>query len=148
MIYYTQSEALKENNRIYREMDGLYHELCVEMGLSDSAFLILYSIVEMDGNCSQREIADYCSTSRKTINSSVKNLEAKGYITLVNGAGRDKHIVLTEQGEKLVREKIFPIMEAEDRAFLEMEPEEREELLRLNEKYAEAFRKHTELLRR
>ena len=24
MIYYTQSEALKENNRIYREMDGLY----------------------------------------------------------------------------------------------------------------------------
>lgn len=139
MIYYTQSEALKENNRIYREMDGLYHELCVEMGLSDSAFLILYSIVEMDGNC---------STSRKTINSSVKNLEAKGYITLVNGAGRDKHIVLTEQGEKLVREKIFPIMEAEDRAFLEMEPEEREELLRLNEKYAEAFRKHTELLRR
>lgn len=147
MLNYVQSEELKENNRIYREMDGLYHEMCVKIGLSDSAFLILYSIVEMNGNCSQREIADHCCTSRKTINSSVKNLEAKGYITLVNGAGHDKYIVLTERGESLVREKIFPIMEAEDRAIQEMEPGERRELLRLNEKYAEVFRRHTELLR-
>lgn len=29
------SEDLKENNRLYREMDGLYHELCVKIGLSD-----------------------------------------------------------------------------------------------------------------
>lgn len=148
MINYIQSKELKENNRIYREMDGLYHELCVEMGLSDSAFLILYSIVEMAGNCSQSEIADYCSTSRKTINSSVKKLEAAGYITLENTAGRDKYIVLTKQGERLVREKIFPVMEAEDRAFLEMELKEREELLRLNAKYMEAFKRHTEFLRR
>ena len=52
------SEDLKENNRLYREMDGLYHELCVKIGLSDSAFLILYSIVETEGKCSQKEIAD------------------------------------------------------------------------------------------
>lgn len=148
MINYIQSEELKENNRIYREVDGMYHELCVKMGLSDSAFLILYSIVEMEGNCSQREIADRCCISRKTINSSVKNLEKEGFVTLESGAGRDKQIVLTKRGEQFVREKIFPIMEVEDNAFLEMEPDERRELLRLNAKYAEAFRKHTERFRR
>ncbi len=148
MINYIQSEELKENNRIYREVDGMYHELCVKMGLSDSAFLILYSIVEMEGNCSQREIADRCCISRKTINSSVKNLEKEGFVTLESGAGRDKQIVLTKRGEQFVQEKIFPIMEVEDNAFLEMEPDERRELLRLNAKYAEAFRKHTEQLRR
>ena len=144
MINYIQSEELKENNRIYREVDGMYHELCVKMGLSDSAFLILYSIVEMEGNCSQREIADRCCISRKTINSSVKNLEKEGFVTLESGAGRDKQIVLTKRGEQFVQEKIFAIMEVEDNAFLEMEPDERRELLRLNVKYAEAFRKHTE----
>lgn len=148
MINYIQSEELKENNRINREVDGMYHELCVKMGLSDSAFLILYSIVEMEGNCSQREIADRCCISRKTINSSVKNLEKEGFVTLESGAGRDKQIVLTKRGEQFVQEKIFPIMEVEDNAFLEMEPDERRELLRLNAKYAEAFRKHTERFRR
>lgn len=147
MIDYIQSEELKENNRLYREMEGLYHELCVKIGLSDSAFLILYSIVEIGGNCSQREIADRYCISRKTVNSSVKKLEAEGYVTLESGEGRDKYIILTERGEQMAREKIFPVMEVEDSAFLEMEPDERRELLRLNAKYAEAFRKHTESLR-
>ena len=129
------SEDLKENNRLYREMDGLYHELCVKIGLSDSAFLILYSIVET-------EIADRCCISRKTINSSVKNLEAKEYIMLEKRKGRDKYIVLTERGEKLIKEKIIPIMEMEERTFLEMGEEERKEMLRLNEKYVEVFRKN------
>ena len=136
------SEDLKENNRLYREMHGLYHELCVKIGLSDSAFLILYSIVETKGKCSQKEIADRCCISRKTINSSVKNLEAKEYIMLEKRKGRDKYIVLTERGEKLIKEKIIPIMEMEERTFLEMGEEERKEMLRLNEKYVEVFRKN------
>lgn len=27
---YTQSRELKENNRIYREMESIYHEICVK----------------------------------------------------------------------------------------------------------------------
>lgn len=56
--------------------------------------------------------------------------------------GRDKYIVLTERGEKLIKEKIIPIMEMEERTFLEMGEEERKEMLRLNEKYVEVFRKN------
>lgn len=30
---YTQSRELKENNRIYREMESIYHEICVKAGI-------------------------------------------------------------------------------------------------------------------
>ena len=41
---YTQSRELKENNRIYREMESIYHEICVKAGISDTDFIVLYSI--------------------------------------------------------------------------------------------------------
>ena len=54
---YTQSRELKENNRIYREMESIYHEICVKAGISDTDFIVLYSIVEFEDGCCQREIA-------------------------------------------------------------------------------------------
>ena len=45
---YTQSRELKENNRIYREMESIYHEICVKAGISDTDFIVLYSIVEFE----------------------------------------------------------------------------------------------------
>lgn len=135
------SREVKENNRIYREIDGLYHELCVRHGLSDSAFLVLYCIVELGKECVQREIADQYVISRQTVNSSVKKLEAEGYVTLESSEGRDKLIVLTEAGQRMVKKKIAPIMEIENAVFMDMLPEERSELLRLNAKYAELFKK-------
>ena len=41
---YTQSRELKENNRIYREMESIYHEICVKAGISDTDFIVLYSM--------------------------------------------------------------------------------------------------------
>lgn len=38
---YTQSRELKENNRIYREMESIYHEICVKAGISDTDFIVL-----------------------------------------------------------------------------------------------------------
>ena len=54
---YTQSRELKENNRIYREMESIYHEICVKAGISDTDFIVLYSIVEFEDGCCQRKIA-------------------------------------------------------------------------------------------
>ena len=60
---YTQSRELKENNRIYREMESIYHEICVKAGISDTDFIVLYSIVEFEDGCCQREIAKQYSIS-------------------------------------------------------------------------------------
>ncbi len=59
---------LKEFNYLYREMDGIYHQLALRAGLPDSAFYILYCIVEFGDGCLQRDIADhYQSANRPSI---------------------------------------------------------------------------------
>lgn len=138
---YNQGEYLEEFNRLYREMDKIYHELAVGAGMSDSAFFILYGILEMGDGCLQKEIAERYSISKQTVNSSIQNLKEKGYLLLEEGRGRDKHIYFTEAGQKFVREKVFPVMEMEKEVFAEMSLEESRELLRLMKKYLEIFQR-------
>ena len=123
---YTQSRELKENNRIYREMESIYHEICVKAGISDTDFIVLYSIVEFEDGCCQREI---------------------GCVVLESGKGHDKQIVLTEKGKAMAKQKIIPVMEAEAGVFMHMTEEERKKLLRLNAKYMEIFRQKVGELR-
>ena len=130
---YTQSRELKENNRIYREMESIYHEICVKAGISDTDFIVLYSIVEFEDGCCQRKIAKQYSISRQ--------------IVLESGKGHDKQIVLTEKGKAMAKQKIIPVMEAEAGVFMHMTEEERKKLLRLNAKYMEIFRQKVGELR-
>ncbi len=135
-----QGRELKEFNRIYREMDWLYHTLALHAGLSDSAMFILYALAEMGGGCLQKDIATTYGISRQTINSATKKLRQEGIITLTRGRKRDMHMHLTAAGEQLVKEKIFPIIELENRSFSLMSPEECETLLKLTEKYYLIFK--------
>ncbi|MCB6415696.1 MarR family transcriptional regulator [Faecalimonas umbilicata] len=135
-----QENELKKFNCLYKELDDLYHEIALKNNLSDSAFSILYAIVELGDGCLQTDIAKYCSISKQTIHTSAKNLEKHGYLTFQSGRGRDMHLYLTEAGKKLTEEKILPVCELENSVFLEMSPNERSQLLHLTEKYMEIFR--------
>lgn len=131
-------QELREFNRLYKRLDDLYHSLSLKMGMSDSTFMILYTIAELGDGCSQKEICGQASVSKQTINSSIRKLEKGGIIRLEKGnRGRELHIRLTETGKQTMREKIYPIMEAEDRAFIHMAAEERAEFLRLSRLYVD-----------
>ncbi len=136
---YQLGDELKEFNFLYRKWDGLYHDLAIKAGMSDSAFYILYAIVELGDGCLQKDIAEHYSFSRQTINSSIQNLMSKGYISLIQGNRRDKHIHLTTTGQQLVKDKIIPVMKMEDTVFSKMTPVESHELLRLIRKYIQLF---------
>lgn len=138
---FNYGQELKEYNRFYKEFDGLYHELAQKAGLSDSAFLILYTLAEFGGGCLQKDIADFYGISKQTINSSIKNLETRGILSLQKGKRRELHLYLTQEGQKLVEEKIVPIVKMENRIFAEMGPEESRELLRLMRKLVSLYRK-------
>ena len=47
------SNPLKEFNRIYKRTNEIYHDIAFRLGLSDSAFDILYSISELGDGCLQ-----------------------------------------------------------------------------------------------
>ena len=40
-------QELREFNRLYKRLDDLYHSLSLKMGMSDSTFMILYTIAEL-----------------------------------------------------------------------------------------------------
>lgn len=138
---YRLGSELKEFNRLYKEFDELYHGIAVRAELSDSAFCILYAVVEMGDGCLQKEISERYFFSKQIINSSIQNLKSKGYILLTQGKGHDKHIHLTETGEQLVKEKILPVMDMENAAFSQMPQKESQELLRLTKKYMQLLQK-------
>lgn len=136
-----EGNELKEFNMLNKEVDELYHRIALETGLSDSAFFILYSIAEFGDGCLQKDIADHYFISRKTINSSIKNLEARGIIELRKGKRRDMHLYLTEAGHALVKEKILPVFELENSVFQEFSKEECQQLIQLTKKYVMLCRK-------
>ncbi len=135
-----QSYALRQFARLYRELDEIYHLLAVRSGLSDSAFVILYAMIELGEGCLQKEIADQYSVSPQTIHSSVRALEKKGYLYLTPGKRRDMHIYLTDLGKQVLEERIGPVVELENSVFKAMPPDESRELLRLMRNYLDLYR--------
>ena len=115
-----QEYEVQQFNRLYKEMNDIYHEIALAAGVS--------------------------YVSKQTVSSSVRNLEKNGFLYLEK-SGRDKHICLTEKGRQFVEQKIRPVADMENEAFLEMGPEERAELIRLSQKYVDLFgKKEKELL--
>ncbi len=51
------------------EINALYHEAAVKMGISDSVQNILYVLCEKGGKCLQSEISKLTGISRQTIRS-------------------------------------------------------------------------------
>lgn len=135
-----QSQLLREYNRLFKEMDDLYHELARRAGLSDSAFDILYTLCMTGDGCLQKDICNFSFISKQTINSSIRKLEREGLIRLAAGKGRDTHIFLTDKGKLVVQEKIIPVAQMEQCAFSQIPSTQQQELLRLTQEYVFGFR--------
>ncbi len=118
------SSNLREYNRIYKEVNDIYRDAASKFGLSNSVFDILYTICEVGEGCLQKDVCDATFIPKQTVNSAIRKLEQEGYLTLSNGKGHSKHILLTESGHTLLKETIFPIVEAENEAFTELSFEE------------------------
>ena len=134
------SPNLKEFNHINKEYNDIYHEAIVRMGLSESAFDILYSVCELGDGCLQRDICKVCYIPKQTVNSAVRKLEKAGYLVLTRGHGRQMHISLTEMGNKMLQQWIYPLIQSENEAFSALTEEETTQLLSLHRKYVKALR--------
>lgn len=134
------SKYLKEYNHIYKETNDIYHEIARKLQLSDSALDIFYTIFEIGDNCLQRDICKASCMPKQTVNSSIRKLQTDGYLTLSPGKGRSMHIHLTPSGQKLIQEKLVPLIRIENDAFEDMTVEECEQLIHLNAKYNQALR--------
>lgn len=133
-------DELREFNKIYKEFDDLWHETALHIGLSDSAFDILYSVYCLGDGCLQRDICALSFGRKQTINSAIQKLVKEGMLLMKQGKGREMHIYLTEAGKDFVKQKVEPLVEVENNVWKEMPPEEREELIRLTKEYVDNYR--------
>ena len=135
----TMDRDIIQFNRLYRELDEIYHIYAKEHGLSDSALWILYSLVESNIRMTQKDMCRLWHRPPQTINSALKRLEAQGMLKLIPAADsqKTKEIVLTDSGHDLVSRIILPVFQAETRALRCMSIEERTLLLSMTAKYVD-----------
>lgn len=134
-IFKRKSVTLKRINYLYNEIDSVYHDMSVKLGLSDSAMIILYTICDNGGDCMLQEIIRWTGMSKQTINSAVRKLEAEGYIRLSLIGGKNKCAAFTDKGYELAKKTVLRIMEAEDDIYASWSEEDRDKYIRLTEKY-------------
>lgn len=135
------SSAMRRFNHLVSETDAVYHEVSARLGLSDSVMQILYILYDFpDGRCALQEICRWSGTSKQTINSALRRLEAEGVLYLEQAGGKRKTVCPTEAGRSLAERTVAKIMEAENAVFAAWPPEALETYLTLTERYLAAFR--------
>lgn len=133
-----------EYSRLYKEDDGLYRRLAKHFGLSESAFWILYTLEATPGPITQAELCGWLYLSKQTVNSGLKQLENEGHIRLTGGPGRKKYLQLTGTGLALAERTVRQVLEAEERAFHAMTPEEQDRFLYLTRRHLELMLRESE----
>ncbi len=136
-------ELNKALNQLYKRQQKPYDRYAAYCGLSSPAVLVLYALFESSEPITQNELAtDWC-LPKQTVNFTVSGLVKKGCLRLerLGGARNRKAIYLTEEGQTLCEKIIRPLVQAEERALLQMTETERAQFVLLGNKQCDCFEK-------
>ncbi|MBQ7450910.1 winged helix-turn-helix transcriptional regulator [bacterium] len=136
------SYKVKYLNAMLCEIDKLYQQLLQSKSLSDSEYVVLFAILELGEGCLQKDIADNSYVNKKTINATIKKLEKNEIIILKAGKYPNMHIYLTKKGKNYIKEKIFPIIDVENKVLENMPESEFDNLTEIYLKYITIFKEH------
>ena len=130
-----QETGLKRYNYLFGEIEAVYHEISLQMGLSDSVSRILYAICDEGDRCPLSLICRRTGLSKQTVNSALRRLEEEGAIRLEAVNGRAKKVCLTGAGRTLADRTARRIMEMENQILAGWAPREMEQYLELTERF-------------
>lgn len=139
-------DKVRKINSLASDMDALYHQAALKLGISDSALSVMYILHDRGDGCPIYDICSASGVSKQTINSALRKLEGEGLIYLEPQKGKTKLVRLTQKGEAYMRETAAPLYEAECRVFSGWTEEEFTTYLNLMEKYNRGFRAEIEKL--
>lgn len=134
------SNLTKRLNLLTSELDAVYHEATLKLGLADSAMIVLYTMCMFDGSCLLSQIIQLSGLSKQTINSALRKLEAEGVLYLEAHGGRRKRACLTEKGRELAQGTALRLMAMENEVFSAWTAEEQETYLRLTQRFLAGLR--------
>lgn len=135
------SKKMLELNEIMKETDDLYRNLAKKFKMSDCMIWILYILREDDRSVTQSDICNIMYMPKQTVNSSLKKMEAEGYIELLNiNDKRSKQVCLTEKGVDLANNTVDIIISKENNALSKMDKEEQALFINLFKKYKDLLK--------
>lgn len=129
------SKENKRFNYLLGETNAVYHEIAFKLGLSYSAFQILYTICDGNGSCLLRDICRSSGLSKQTVNSALRKLEQDNIVVLDNTNTKFKTVRLTEKGQNFASKTVILVIEMENAILASWSPQEVETYLELTEKY-------------
>ena len=133
-------QKVKYLNNMLCEIDNLYQTLIQSKSLSDSEYVVLFSIMELGEGCLQKDIAKNSLINKKTINSTIKKLEKNGIIELRAGKYPNMHIYLTEFGKKYMNDNVIPIIEIENQVIGSVPDSDFDNFIETYSKYCRIFK--------
>lgn len=121
--------------KLYWESDDLFNRIIEKSGLSGAEFMTLYCLEY--GARTQAEICKQLFMPKQTINSAVKSLSARGFVTLVSSEENAKIKILnrTEQGRAFSKTHVLVMDDVEDEMWQKFSDEEQNTLIELTKKY-------------
>lgn len=137
---------LRQFNHLASEIDAVYHQAALKLGLSDSAMVILYTICNSGDACLLCDVTRSAGISKQTVNSALRKLEAEGIVYLEAVNGRQKRVCLTGDGKRLVQKTVLRVIQAENEIFSAWTDAEQETYLALTQRYLSAFREKIQTL--
>lgn len=134
------AEYLQSLNSLTAELDNIYHQAALKVGLTDSATLVLYHLLCYNGSCPLNTICKETGVSKQTINSAIRSLEKNEIIYLTTSNGRFKIVNLTDKGKLYAHETVGKIFAAEKNVFSSWSEEEITMHVELSKKYINSLR--------
>lgn len=141
-----RSEVIHRINYLTSEMEALYHQSSLKLGITDSVSIVLYTIYDTGENCLLSDIYKKSGISKQTVNSAIRGLEADDILFLEQYTGRAKKIVLTEKGRDYVSKTVAKLYQAEVQAFESWTTEEINTYIHLMAKYVDCFHRQINAL--
>ncbi len=133
------SERLHRINYLMAETDALYHRAALQLGISDSAMLVLYTVYDYGEGCLLSNVYHLSGASKQTVNSAVRKLEREDILYL-KPDGRGKRIYLTQKGKRYAEQTAGRLYATECNALATWTDAEIDSYLFLMEKYAQSLR--------
>ena len=133
------NEGMASFNFLISQIDVVYHEVALKLGITDSAMLILYALCSNNGECMLGDIIS--GASKQTINSALRKLEVDEIIYLKTFSGRKKRVYLTEKGKVLVKDTVLRVIKIENDIFSLWSDEERGIYIGLTQRYLRDFKR-------
>lgn len=132
---YHLSRIMKRYNHLLGEINAVYHEMSLRLGLSDSAMIILYTICDAGNSCPLQDICRRSGLTKQTINSAIRKLEREGILYLKTAGPKTKNVCLTDAGKQLAEQTAMRIIQIENEIFVSWTQTDVQKYLELTEAF-------------